>query len=655
LVVTLLDCELDLEQFELRRAGERVRVEPRVLEVLIYLARNPERVVTKDELIEQVWRRRFVSEAALTRCITEARRALGVAGGGESPIRTIHGRGYRLVLSPPAPPPDVASTPTSSGEAQSADLPSQSGETRVLWRLHPVSAIALAATLVAVAVVAARARWLAPGGAPGREAAALVGPGRHIRLALLPITADPLQGELRLVGLSISDALRSRLSAVADLEVRGPEYPGADTREATSLGQLARESGASFLIGGRLVHDGVAPRAQLELVLYDARSPEAVIGVTPWRFDVPLLTPTTDLAELTTVREQIASKVVRSLSPATQASAPPALRPRSVEAHRLYLLAFDRITEITCLGGGATELLDRSLALDALYAPAWELRAWAEYNRVWACGESAAHYASASEAADRSLALFPGNPRLIGLATSLLVEQGRLEEAWARLLEAEQRFPENLDLLMLRVYVLNYAGYLENAAETLERVLAEDPTLLAARGWTPNTYLYHGSPEAFLDALPGLDAPLFRYYRALAEFRLGRTQEARALLEPCFRMNPSDIFARLAHAFLAVLDGRLRDARAVLDQIALQRAHLGSLDGEMTYKIAQLYALVGEPDAAASQLRLAVAQGFFCVDCFASDPLLTPLRDHPEAQAALAEAGERHRTFGRRFGLVPAG
>ncbi len=97
LVLEFTDFELDLARFELRRGGEPVKIEPRPLEVLLYLARHRDRVVTKVELIEQLWGVKFISESALTRCIHEARRALGDDGPEPAMIRTVHGRGYRFV------------------------------------------------------------------------------------------------------------------------------------------------------------------------------------------------------------------------------------------------------------------------------------------------------------------------------------------------------------------------------------------------------------------------------------------------------------------------------------------------------------------------------------------------------------------------------
>ena len=56
-------CTIDPDAFELRRDGEVVPVEPQVLELLLFLATNPGRLVTRDELVEAVWRGRIVSEA----------------------------------------------------------------------------------------------------------------------------------------------------------------------------------------------------------------------------------------------------------------------------------------------------------------------------------------------------------------------------------------------------------------------------------------------------------------------------------------------------------------------------------------------------------------------------------------------------------------
>ena len=91
------DCELDLLRYELRRGGRPRHLEPQVFEVLSYLVRNRDRVVTKNELLDQVWGSRFVTESALTSRLKAARRAVGDSGREQRVIRTVHGRGYRFL------------------------------------------------------------------------------------------------------------------------------------------------------------------------------------------------------------------------------------------------------------------------------------------------------------------------------------------------------------------------------------------------------------------------------------------------------------------------------------------------------------------------------------------------------------------------------
>lgn len=97
MIVRFGDHEVDTGAFELRRGGTLVPLEPQVFDVLAHLITHRERVVTKEELLDEVWGDRFVSESALTSRIKAARRAIGDDGRTQGTIRTVHGRGYRFV------------------------------------------------------------------------------------------------------------------------------------------------------------------------------------------------------------------------------------------------------------------------------------------------------------------------------------------------------------------------------------------------------------------------------------------------------------------------------------------------------------------------------------------------------------------------------
>src|SRR5262245_39475758 len=93
------DCELDESLFQLRRRGRLIKLEPKTFDVLLYLLRHRDRVVSKDELLDAVWAGHVVSESVLPKCITAARRAVGDDRNRKKVIETVHGRGYRFVAA----------------------------------------------------------------------------------------------------------------------------------------------------------------------------------------------------------------------------------------------------------------------------------------------------------------------------------------------------------------------------------------------------------------------------------------------------------------------------------------------------------------------------------------------------------------------------
>jgi WD40 repeat protein/DNA-binding winged helix-turn-helix (wHTH) protein len=88
---------VDPEAHEVRRDGVLVPVEPQVFDLLVLLIANRQRSLTKDEIVERIWRGRAVSDATLSSRVRSARQVLGDDGSAQKLIRTIHSRGFRFV------------------------------------------------------------------------------------------------------------------------------------------------------------------------------------------------------------------------------------------------------------------------------------------------------------------------------------------------------------------------------------------------------------------------------------------------------------------------------------------------------------------------------------------------------------------------------
>jgi DNA-binding winged helix-turn-helix (wHTH) protein len=125
--------ELDLAEWRvqpslnrLTRGATTVRIEPKMMDVLLFLARHAGQVVSKDAIADAVWPDLFISESVITRAIAGLRKALEDDAQAPRFIETIAKRGYRLLTlpavalrepppAPPAPAPPAAAIPSSIG------------------------------------------------------------------------------------------------------------------------------------------------------------------------------------------------------------------------------------------------------------------------------------------------------------------------------------------------------------------------------------------------------------------------------------------------------------------------------------------------------------------------------------------------------------
>ena len=93
------DYAFDTDRRELHRGADVVSVTPQVFDLLDYLIRNRERVVSKDDLINAIWNGRIVSDAALTTRLNAARTAIGDSGQEQRLIKTLPRKGFRFLGS----------------------------------------------------------------------------------------------------------------------------------------------------------------------------------------------------------------------------------------------------------------------------------------------------------------------------------------------------------------------------------------------------------------------------------------------------------------------------------------------------------------------------------------------------------------------------
>lgn len=592
--------------------GNVVHVRPKSMAVLEALAAAHGEVVSRDRLMAEVWPGTVVSDESLTRCIADLRQAMGDSGRAPRFVETVPKRGYRLI--PEVRRSEVAAD---SGSGDRVDA-----GTAVPAPVPPPETTAGNPT-----AGKRRGRWLWPAAAGLLLLALLVqwqgddDPADIPVVAILPAAA-PAAPTVRndLLGIAAVDLLFQRLSEIPQIRVRGPASVSGMEDTLGAAAALGADQALEVRTDDALTGD----KLQAAVWLHDLSStpPKAtLIG----RFDLPVLDSDADIETFLGIRERVAERVVERLLPALDVPPEGAASPRDAEAYRLYLQARDRLGRPGCEGTGPNVLLERSLAQDADYVPAWVALGWANYALASTCGLGPQHYDGAIAAADEALTRAPDSLPAVALKATVQVETGEAREALQMLDRYLERFPGSAALHYAASYAAYYLGELALAERQLGETLALDPLFLTAEGWTPNVLLYQQRYDDFLALLPATRSTLFDFYRGFALFRMGRPDAARPLLAEGYAENPTDVFGRLSGVLLALLDEAPDTAMAILDTLAHERRIHGIADGEVAYRLAQLAALGGDSERAREQLEMAEAMGFRCAACVLGDPLFSTL------------------------------
>ena len=263
-VLRFNDCEFDIDRRQLRRAGEIVPLEPRVFALLLYLIEQRHRAVNKDEIQDKVWPGMIVTEAALTRAIMKARRAVGDSASKQAFIRTVHGHGYQFVA-------------TLSSEEAAAETPgtdSDSVSTSARTRMIAIAAAVAVAVVVLIAFL-----W------PGKP------PAEAVHLAIMPVqnlTDDKEYDWTRLGLMGLASDLITQGGALSVMRssdvIRYVETTGLpdDDNAAESLEELRDVYGASHLLLTRLERSAGTMRLSFSLYSVDGRLERGtMVGAEP--------------------------------------------------------------------------------------------------------------------------------------------------------------------------------------------------------------------------------------------------------------------------------------------------------------------------------------------------------------------------------------
>lgn len=326
----------------------RVRLEPKVMEVLSVLAKYPGQVVSRDELLNAVWPGMVVTEHTLSRCIYQLRHQLGEIGAqpGQAdfnPIETLPKRGYRL-LEPVA-------------EVRSEDL---SVEHPQPW--HSKRSRAIGAAIGVCVVAAAGLLFLLYSQVIDRTTAI---DGSTATIAVLPFENRSPDPENAYFADGIHDDLLMLLSKLRDMKVvsRTSVETFRDTEQA--IPEIGRSLGVEHVLEGAVQRVGNNVRINVQLIA--AATDEHVWAEAYDR----QLTATNIFTIQSEVAKAIADALHATLSPEEQERLE-IVPTDSLPAYEAYLLGKQRMARRTSIAlTEAIEFFQQSIALDPQFALAY--------------------------------------------------------------------------------------------------------------------------------------------------------------------------------------------------------------------------------------------------------------------------------------------
>ncbi len=420
------DFVLDTNRRELRRDDAFVAIEPQVFDLLEFLVRARDRVVSRDDLLAVVWQGRIVSEATLSSRVNSARAAIGDTGTEQRLIRTLPRKGVRFV----------------GVVRETCDPPSGSVAETVPESPKP--------------------RTTGPEGPS---------------IAVLPFTnmsGDPQQ---EYFGDGMAEEIMTALSRCSGLFVIARNSSFTYKGKAVDIRRVGHELGVGYVLEGSVRRGGERLRISAQLI-------DATSGAHLWadRFDG-------DLSDVFELQDRITENVVAAIEPTlhfAQINRHKHNRPNKLDAYDLLLRAYGLEYQFTAESmTAALECLDQALAVDPTYAPAMAAAAYCHAQRHFQgwVPQDDTHGAKGVTLAWRAVELAPNDAQVLWMAAFAvwnMAQEGK-EAAHELFRRSLMINPNSAMALTLSGWIETMRGNQNQGRKMIERARRLSPR--DPRGW----------------------------------------------------------------------------------------------------------------------------------------------------------------------------
>jgi TolB-like protein/DNA-binding winged helix-turn-helix (wHTH) protein/Tfp pilus assembly protein PilF len=516
-------------------AGEVVPLRPKSFDVLLYLARNPGRVVSKDELMQFVWPNVFVTDNSLVQCISDIR--LSLADEAQAILRTVARRGYLFAA-------DVIER----DEAPVLNPAPLSGQGRAASQTYPKKRLLYAGALVAglAFLMAAGAAWwwsarpavdgaasLAPGSARENEARS-----ERVSIAVLPFVMLGGSPADDYFAVGLTEDIIAALGRFSELTVLSPNAVMPYKVKNISPEKIGRELNARYIASGSVRRSQERIRVAVQLT-------DTADGRLLWadQYD-------REQAGIFAIQDDITRRIAGALAvrmtnvEEARAAVKP---PGKLEAYDLVLRGRDLLSRLNRSATSQARLMfERAVALDPNYAPAYVGLGRADLYAVglgWTPDPSGV-LRRAKDDASKAIAIDEFMPNAHALLGRIYTRLGEYDRAVDSLKRAMALNPSDLENYAGLGDALLWSGDVAGAIKALETAVQMDPKLSSEDLFDLGAGYFLARDDAraaqvFERTVARNDANAFTYAMLAAIYQdAGRHDEARRALADTHRLNP---------------------------------------------------------------------------------------------------------------------
>ncbi len=231
-----------------------VHIEPKIMDVLLALCDNPGEVVTRDALIEKIWRVEYGGDESLTRAISILRKAFHDGRGARRLIETIPKRGYRLTA--PVAPAQGADMKSDDRQGEAIGVRNFGAAWRRLWPLNRTPKPAVYASLIAILLVFGLVLFFG---------SFMPAPQTKNSVAVLPFVALSSGEDDGYFADGLTEEVLNSLAALPELNVTARMSSFYYKDKQASLGEIAKTLSVAYIVEGsiRRAEDDVRVTAKL--------------------------------------------------------------------------------------------------------------------------------------------------------------------------------------------------------------------------------------------------------------------------------------------------------------------------------------------------------------------------------------------------------